>query len=93
MNVRLHIQQDKMNIDETFTGSTAEEVVGKMKARVDRELPFAMRLAVSAMSNLMFAQEVVKRYNESQQKSLPVPSSCEAFLQLAQEQGFATLET
>jgi hypothetical protein len=92
MKVHLKIEQDKVHVDETFTGGNAEEVVGKMKARVTRELPFAMRLVVSAMSNLMFAQEVVKRYNEAQQKNVPLPKTCAEFLQHAQEQGLAKIE-
>ena len=65
MRVNVKINQQGVNINETFTGADTDEVVSKMKARVARELPFVMRLAVNAMSNLMFAQEVVKRYGLS----------------------------
>ncbi|HZO87094.1 MAG TPA: hypothetical protein VFB38_02055 [Chthonomonadaceae bacterium] len=92
MKVRLHFRQDKIHIDEEFAGKSADEVVGAMKARVMKELPFAMRLVVGTMSNLGFAQEVVRRYNESQKKSLPVPESCAEFLTLAQGEGLATIE-
>lgn len=92
MKVHLKFQQDKINVDESFTGGNADEVVGKMKARVTRELPFAMRFVVSAMSNVMFAQEVVKRYNEAQKKDVPLPTTCAEFLQRAQEQGLAIIE-
>jgi hypothetical protein len=92
MRVRIRFQQDKVNINEVFDGATAEEIVGKMKERVRKELPFALRLLVGGMSNLMFAQETVKRYNEAQKKSLPPPRSCEEFLKMAQAEGLATLE-
>jgi hypothetical protein len=92
MKVLVTINDPQLTINEAFTGANADEVVGRMKARVSRELPFAMRLMVGAMSNLMFAQEVVKRYNEAQKQNAPIPASCEEFLQLAQAHGFATIE-
>ena len=91
MKVHVNINQQGINVDEVVEGATADEVVGKMKARVARELNFAMRLALNAMSNLMFAQEVVKRYNDNQRQNLPIPNSCDEFLTLAQQQGFATM--
>jgi hypothetical protein len=93
MKVHVNIDQQGLTINETFTGNSPDEIVAVMKSRVARELPFALRLAVGAMSNLIFAQEVVKRYNQSQKLNLPIPASCDAFLQLAQEQGFATQES
>jgi hypothetical protein len=78
-------------VKETFTGSTAEEVVGKMKARTASEMNFAMRLAVNSMSNLMFAQEVVRRYSAYKKINLPLPNSCQEFLTLAQQQGLAVI--
>lgn len=92
MQVRVTIDQSGMKVDEAFTGTTADEVVGKMKARVAKELNFALRVAVNAMSNLAFAQEVVKRLNESKSLNLPPPKTCTEFIQMAQEQGFATIE-
>lgn len=91
MKVHVSIQQQNINVDEDFEGANSDELVGKMKARVAKELPFAMRVMVNAMSNLMFAQEVVKRYNQNSKKDLPSPQSCDEFLTLAQEQGFATV--
>lgn len=91
MKVHVSVQQPNLNVNEDFEGENAEELVGKMKARVAKELPFAMRMMVNAMSNLMFAQEVVKRYNQTMKKEIPQPQSCEEFLTLAQEQGFATM--
>jgi hypothetical protein len=92
MKVHVNINERELKVNEAFTGANADEVVGQMKARVSRELPFAMRLMVGAMSNLQFAQEVVKRYNEAQKQNAPIPASCEEFLQLAQAHGFATIE-
>jgi hypothetical protein len=93
MKVHVKIDQDNFSVDETFTGANADDLVGQMKARVAKELNFAMRLALNAMSNLAFAQEVVKRLNQAKKLDLPIPKNCDEFLQLAQQQGFAQIES
>jgi hypothetical protein len=92
MKVHVSVALEGMAVNESFEGVTAEEIVGKMKARVARELGFALKFAVNAMSSLMFAQEVVRRYNDSKKLNLPLPASCQEFLSLAQQQGLATIE-
>jgi hypothetical protein len=91
MTVHVNVTLEGIAVNETFEGTSADEVVGKMKARVARELNFAMKMVVNSMSNLMFAQEVVRRYNDFKSLTLPLPNSCDEFLTLAQEQGLATL--
>lgn len=92
MRVRVHIDQSGMKINEEFVGQTADEIVGKVKSRLVKELNFAMKIVVNAMSNLSFAQEIVKKVNEAKKQNLPLPTSCEEFFRLAQDQGYATLE-
>lgn len=92
MRVNVNIQQDSIKINETFSGRSAEEVVTAMKARVAKEANFAMRMMINAASPLMFAQEVVKRYNDSKKTNLPIPNSCAEFLQTAAEQKLVTIE-
>ena len=92
MKVHINIQHPPITVNETVTGANADEIIGKVKARVAKDLPFAMRLMVNGMSNLMFAQEVVKRYNSAMKKSVPAPQSCDEFLKFAQAQGFAVVE-
>jgi hypothetical protein len=91
--MRLHvtINQQGLSVDETFTGRDADEVVGSIRSRVARDLPFAMRLVVGSMSNLAFAREVVKRYNDAHKLNLASPTSCQEFITQAQAQGFATI--
>lgn len=91
MQVHVKISQENVNVDELFTGATADEVVGNVKTRVARDAPFFLRPMVNGMSNLMFAQEVVRRYNTKTKQDLPIPQSCDEFLTLAQQQGFATV--
>ncbi|HZT41597.1 MAG TPA: hypothetical protein VFA07_05390 [Chthonomonadaceae bacterium] len=92
MRVHVNTSDQGLPLQETFTGNTAEEVVGAIKKRVTQELPFALRLAANTMSNLAFAQEIVRRYNKAQKRNLPLPASCEDFLRMAQEQGIAQIE-
>jgi hypothetical protein len=92
MRVNVNTTMENMKINETFTGKDAEEVVAAMKARVARESNFALRLMINAASPLMFVQEAVRRYNDSQKKNLPIPNSCADFLKLAEMEGFATIE-
>ena len=92
MKVKVNISQPEIKVNETFSGSTPEEIVGAMKSRVAKEMPFLMRPIVNAMSSLAFAQEVVKRYNANMKKTLAAPQSCQEFLTLAQSEGFAEVE-
>ena len=92
MRVHVNVSLEGISVNESFDGATADEVVGKMKARVARELSFPMKMGLNAMGNVMFAQEVVRRYNSYKKLSLPLPSSSQEFLTLATEQGLATLE-
>lgn len=89
MRVQVNVSMAKINVSETFDGGTPEDIVGKMKARVAKELSFIERMAINAMGNLAFAQEVVRRYNDLQNTNLPIPNSCQEFLILAEEQGLA----
>jgi len=92
MRVHVKINQSNYNIDEVFEGASAEDVVGLMKARVAKELSFALRIAVNAMGNLTFAQEIIKRLNAAKNLKLPIPTTCAEFLEQAQQQGIATVE-
>jgi hypothetical protein len=91
MQVHVKINQENIKVDETFNGATADAIVGQVKARVAKEVPFFMRPMVNGMSNLTFAQEVVKRYNSNTNQNLPSPKTCDEFITMAQEQGIATV--
>lgn len=92
MKVHVHIDHPRMQVNEIFTGEDAEAVVAAMKARVARDMPFPMRMAVNAMSPLRFAQEAVRQYNENMKTRIAPPGTCEEFLQLAEQHGLATID-
>ncbi|HEV2471862.1 MAG TPA: hypothetical protein VGS41_04310 [Chthonomonadales bacterium] len=89
MRVRVHIDQEGYYIDQVFEGRTEDEVLGSVKRRVARDLPFALRIAVSSIGNVAFAQEVVRRYNDRMNTTYPSPRSSAEFLKLAEEIGMA----
>ncbi len=92
MSVKVHINRPPITVNEAFQGQNADEVVGKLKARVLPELNFAARLMLSSFSNLRFAQEIVSRYNAKEKTNYPAPNSCWEFLQNAEEMGYATIQ-
>ncbi len=87
MTVRVTYSAAGMEVDEVFSGATAEDVVSAMKRRVASEAGFAVRLMVGSMSPLGFAQEVVRRYNREKGRSLTIPSSCGEFLAIGDSEG------
>ncbi len=91
MSVQVHIDRPPIKVNEKLEGRNAEEVVGKLKGRVLPELNFALRLMVNSFSNLRFAQEIVRRYNDREKTNYPIPNSCWEFLQSAETMGYATI--
>jgi len=91
MKVRVKQKNDQFEIDEVFTGATAEDIVKQMKNEVASKLNFLLRPLVNGMSPLAFAQEVVSRYNDHAKKNLRKPQSCEEFIELGEAEGIATI--
>jgi hypothetical protein len=91
MKVRVTYEAPGLRIDEIFIGPTCEVVLMAMKHRAASEAGFAARLVINGMSMMGFAQEVVRRYNRSAGKSLPIPETCQEFLRLAESEGIATI--
>ncbi len=90
MKVRVLFNTPQMKVDEVYSGQSAEDIVGQMKRSVASHLGFALKMAVNAMSPTKFAQETVRRYNDATGKSVPIPDSCEAFLESARAEGIVT---
>jgi len=89
--VTVNFRSPAMEINETFAGDDADEIVGAMKSRIAKNSPFAMRLLIGGMSKAMFMQEVVNRYNDYANKPLTMPDSSEEFLELMQREGIAAI--
>lgn len=92
MRVIIRFHEGDLRVNEEFCGRNADEVVSHMKARVGREFAFPLRMAINAMSNTGFVQDAVRRINRERGLRLPIPQSCSEFIQLAQEQGIATVQ-
>ena len=91
MKATVEFRHLAMEINETFTGNDADEIVGAMKSRVAKNSPFALRLLIGGMSKAKFTQEVVTRYNDYANKTLTMPNSSEEFLELMQREGIAKI--
>lgn len=80
-----------MKINEVVEGATAQEVVAAMQKRVASEAGFIVGAVVRKMTPLAFAQEATRRYNSAFKDSLPIPQTCDAFVQMGIQKQFATL--
>lgn len=87
MVIRMRLQINGKEIDQTFEGESANEVVDAMRKSAAEQSPWLIRAAVNRMSPLHFAQEAVKRYNSGTNGSHPIPESCEAFLTTGKTMG------
>ncbi len=87
MKVRVTMDMAGRHVDETLTGTDAEDVLAQAKARVAHELGWK-GLFLNVMSPLAFAQEAVKRYNSAFGTALPAPQSADEFLQQGETMGY-----
>lgn len=91
MKVHVKFEGEGTSVDEDFEGASSDEILGKIKAKVVEQLPFALRAFAGAMSNVAFAQEVVRRANAANKTSAPLPKSADEFIALGQENGSITV--
>lgn len=90
--MKMHVKMEVAGraIDEVVEGADAEDLLGKIKARVQRELGWK-GLFLNALTPLAFAQMAVQRYNSSRKADLPVPATADDFIKLGQQMGYVTL--
>jgi hypothetical protein len=90
MIVRVTMDVAGRHIDETLTGTDADDILSQAKARVAKELGWK-GLFLSAMSPLTFAQEAVRRYNSSYSTNYAIPQTSDEFLTLGQDLGYVAI--
>jgi hypothetical protein len=90
VKLRVQVATDKLTVDETVEGSTAEAVVAAIQQRAADKANFLVGAVIRRMSPLEFAREVTKRYNDAMKDAAPIPASCDEFVQMAVAKGFAT---
>ena len=78
------------SIDETISGTDANDILLQAKARVTRELGFK-GLFLHAITPLAFAQGAVSRYNSAYGTSYASPQSADEFFRLGQDLGYITV--
>jgi hypothetical protein len=79
------------DINQTFTGHDADDILRQAKAEAARRAPFLMRGFIQGMSDLQFAGAVVQRANVVQKRNDPAPRDAQAFLDWAVERGFVKI--
>ena len=91
MKLHVKIEAGNIKVNEIVEGATAEAVVAAMQKRVASEAGFIVGAVVRKMTPLGFAQEATRRYNAAYKENLPIPQTCEAFVQTGIQKNFATL--
>lgn len=81
MKVRVTMDVAGRHVDETLTGTDADDVLSQAKARVAKELGWK-GLFLNAMSPLGFAQKAVALYNGAHGTHYAPPQSADEFLHL-----------
>lgn len=90
MKVRVTMDVADRHVDETLTGTSAEDVLSQAKDRVAKELGWK-GFFLKAMSTLTFAQEAVRRYNHAYNTQYAIPQTADEFLHLGQDLGYITI--
>lgn len=88
MKVRARLTIADMSIDEVFTGNNADAIVIAMRAFGARKAPLLLRPVINAMPPLKIATEATRQYNTETGKQVPMPATCEAFLESGVAEGF-----
>ncbi len=87
MTIQIHYK----DIKETLQARDAEDALSKFKKEAAKRSPLLQRAAISALSDLRFAGEIVARANKSRNKNDPAPKSAQEFLTWAQASGLLTV--
>ena len=89
MKLHVHFESGGMKVNEVVSGTTAEEVVSAMQQRVAKEAGFLVGTVVKRMTPLQFAQEATRRYNTAMKDTVPLPQTCQEFIDNGVQKGFA----
>lgn len=91
MKLHVHFQTGDLRVNELIEADTADKVVAEMQTRTAAKMNFLVAAFIRKMTPLQFAQEATRRYNAALNDSLPTPQTCEEFVQLGIQKGFANL--
>ena len=89
--MQVKVSTPQIVLDKIFEGVNSEEVVKAMQIEAATHVPFLLRHLVTGMAPLQFVHEIVRRYNDAMKTNLPSPSSCDEFIQIGVNEGFATI--
>ncbi len=89
--MQVNVSTPQIVLDKIFTGSNSEEIVKAIQVEAATHAPFLLRKLVTGLPSLQFVREVVRRYNDAMKTNLPSPASCDEFIQIGVNEGFATI--
>jgi len=91
--MKLHVKFDisGLSVDEMIEGETSADIARTAKRVIASRLDFLSGAFVKSMSDLGFAQEVVRRYNSATGSSCSLPKSTDAFVEWVIERGLASV--
>lgn len=84
----MKLQVNLPGLNETWEVHDAAEALSLARREAAKRAPLLLRPLINRLDDLSFAREVVKRANQSEGRSDPVPGSAEAFLQWAIDRGY-----
>ena len=90
MKVRVQLNLEGRAIDEQVSGSTADELLGNVKDKVQKALGWK-GLVLAAMSPIAFARTAVQLFNERNNSQYALPDTAEEFVKLGVDLGYVTV--
>ena len=88
MKIRVTINEAPIQVDEEIQGSSEDDVFHKFRDGAAARAPFAVKLAMKAMSDQALREKIVGAYNKKFGASEPVPSSAKEFLTFGERAGY-----
>lgn len=90
MRVRVKVDIEKVHVDEVVEAPDEEGVVRELRNRLAARAPFAVKLALRAMSDQALWRRVVEMHNKAAGAQEPVPTDAREFLAFAERAGYVT---
>ncbi|MFZ5471969.1 MAG: hypothetical protein ACOZIN_21275 [Myxococcota bacterium] len=90
MRVRIRIHAGPVDVDEVISGKDEAELAKRFRKEVEKRAPLAARLAMKALSDHAFWEQVVKLHNKKAATPEPFPRSAGELLAFGERAGYVT---
>ncbi len=89
MRVHINIQKEGLTIDRSFTADDAEGIVQQLQDDIAVQIGPPLSMLIRSLPATVFVKEIVAQINLGKRTGFPLPNSCDDFLDLVVEQGYA----